>query len=340
MFGLSVNALILISLLLFSVIGIAITTYYLLTDNRRHSPINRLRPYVDSDYRKKIAKQEMSESQEEETLYYFSWLVNLVSQTVTEDLEQDVRDWLLEAGLRVHPSEFLVVTLLFGVIFSFAGATLAYLIGNLFLVFSILAGSIGLVLPLLYVPYVRRKRQNKFNEQLVNVITLLSNSIKSGYGFTQALRLVVDEVESPASDEFQRVIRENRLGVPLAKALKNLVERMNSENLDLAVTAIIIQRDVGGSMTDVLDSIANTIRERQQLQGKIKALTAQGRMGGIIISSLPFLIGGAFSILRYEMMYNFVTHPIGIAMIAGAIFMQALGVFFVWQVVNIDVAAP
>lgn len=177
---------------------------------------------------------------------------------------------------------------------------------------------------------------SKFNDQLLDLITLMSNSLKSGYGFTQALNLVADESDPPASDEFNRVVRENNLGIPINEALNNLVDRMESEDLDLLVTAVQIQREIGGNLSEVLDNISDTIRERMRLQGQINALTAQGKMGGIIISSLPFALAGIFSLLRPDMMYKFVTDIRGIGLIALGIMSQGIGVFIIWQIVNID----
>jgi len=161
--------------------------------------------------------------------------------------------------------------------------------------------------------------------------------LKSGYGFVQALNLVAKEANPPASEEFRRVIRENNVGSSIEEALNRLVERMDSEDLDLVVTAVLIQRQVGGNLSVILDQISSTIRERLSLQGQIKALTAQGKLGGAIISLLPVALGLVFYFLQPEMMTGFVTHPLGIGLIALGIFWQSIGIFIIWKIVNIDI---
>lgn len=297
----------------------------------------RIRPYVDKAYRQQLAQQK-SDVQEEETIGMLEGMADrLSSLALSEDFQQGIRNWLLRAGMRVRPAEFLVLCLVVMVITGALTATLAWAaFGTAIFLMGVIGFAVGWIFPIIYVIFRRSQRMAKFNDQLLDLITLMSNSLKSGYGFTQALNLVADEADPPASDEFNRVVRENNLGIPINQALNNLVDRMESEDLDLLVTAVQIQREIGGNLSEVLDNISETIRERMRLQGQIKALTAQGKMGGIIISSLPFVLALVFSFLRPEMMYNFVTDIRGIGMIAVGILSQGIGVFFIWQIVNID----
>lgn len=322
-----------------SAFGIILVLYSL---RRREKAVQmtvkeRIRPYVDKAYRQQLA-QEKSDVQAEEGLGFFEGIADqLSSVALTKDFQQSVRNWLLRAGMKVRPAEFLIICLVVMVASGFGASLLAWVLfgGGSFLL-GVIGFAVGWFFPIVYVIYRRGQRMAKFNDQLLDIITLMSNSLKSGYGFVQSLNLVADESEPPASDEFNRVVRENNLGIPLDQALRNLVGRMESEDLDLLVTAVLIQREIGGNLSEVLDSIGETIRERLRLQGQIQALTAQGKMGGIIISSLPFALGGVFSIMRPEMMYNFVTDIRGIAMIVGGVVLQMIGVFFIWQIVNID----
>jgi tight adherence protein B len=297
----------------------------------------RIRPYVDKAYREQLA-QEKSEVQEEEGLGFFEGAVDKISNlALTDDFQRGIRNWLLRAGMKVRPAEFLVICIVVMVVTGFLFSLIAwFLFGGASVFLGIIGFAVGWIFPLVYVIFRRSQRMSKFNDQLLDVITLMSNSLKSGYGFVQALDLVADESEPPASDEFRRVVRENNLGIALNQALENLVDRMESKDLELLVTAVLIQREIGGNLSEVLDNISETIRERMRLQGQINALTAQGKMGGFIISSLPFALGGIFAILRQDMMYNFVTDIRGIAMIAGGILLQGIGVFFIWQIVNIE----
>ncbi|MFB6346372.1 MAG: type II secretion system F family protein [bacterium] len=297
----------------------------------------RIRPYVDKAYRQQLAEQKSSE-QEEEAIGMLEGMADQISSlALSEDFQQNIRNWLLRAGMRVRPAEFLVLCLVIMVISGALMATIAWAaLGSAVFLMGVIGFGIGWIFPIIYVIFRRSQRMSKFNDQLLDLITLMSNSLKSGYGFTQALNLVADESDPPASDEFNRVVRENNLGIPINEALNNLVDRMESEDLDLLVTAVQIQREIGGNLSEVLDNISDTIRERMRLQGQINALTAQGKMGGIIISSLPFALAGIFSLLRPDMMYKFVTDIRGIGLIALGIMSQGIGVFIIWQIVNID----
>lgn len=328
-----------ISVLGFCAVGIIAVLYSL---RHREKAVQmtvkeQIRPYVDKAYRQQLARQK-SDEQEEEGLGFFEGMAEQVSDfALTDDFRQGVRNWLLRAGMKVRPAEFLVICIVVMVAMGFVFALLGWLaLGGSSFLLGLIGFAIGWVFPLIYVIYRRSARMSKFNDQLLDLITLMSNSLKSGYGFVQALNLVADESDPPASDEFNRVVRENNLGIPLEQALENLVDRMESEDLDLLVTAVMIQREIGGNLSQVLDSISETIRERQRLQGQINALTAQGKMGGFVISCLPFVLGLIFSFLRTEMMYNFVTDIRGIAMIAGGVILQAIGIFLIWQIVSIE----
>lgn len=298
----------------------------------------RIRPYVDQDYREKLARQK-AEEEEAESSGLLEGIADWFSEmALTEDIQEPLRDWLLRAGMRVRPAEFLIICVVVMVVNAFFFALIGwFVLGTAVLLMGILGFSLSWLFPVLYVIFRRRRRMNKFNEQLLDLITLISNSLKSGYGFAQSLQLVADEAEPPAQDEFNRVIRENNLGLPLNEALERLVERMDSQDLDLMVTAVLIQREIGGNLSQVLDSIADTIRERMRLQGQIDALTAQGKLGGLIISLLPFGLAGVFSLLKGPMMYNFVTDIRGIALIVLGLILQGIGFAAIWNIVNIDI---
>ncbi|MBC7263114.1 MAG: type II secretion system F family protein [Chloroflexi bacterium] len=142
-------------------------------------------------------------------------------------------------------------------------------------------------LPEMYVSNRHKKRHRAFQEQLVDVLTLIVGSLRGGYGLTQALSLVAQEMPPPASEEFGRVVRETALGLSTEQALLNLAQRMESDDLDLVVTAINIQRTTGGNLAEILDTIIGTIRERIRLKGQLKALTAQQSLTRYILTGLP-----------------------------------------------------
>jgi tight adherence protein B len=171
---------------------------------------------------------------------------------------------------------------------------LSFFLGWLFLgnvLAGIFLGAVAfLVLPILLDRAIVY-RQKLFAQQLLDMLTLIKGSVQAGYGLMQALDLAVQEVPPPASEEFGRVLYEVRLGLSLEDALFNLAERMENDDLQIVVTAIIINDQVGGNLTTVLESTVNTIRDRQQLQGEIRSLTAYAKYVGNLLSLLPFITG-------------------------------------------------
>jgi tight adherence protein B len=200
---------------------------------------------------------------------------------------------LARADLKLRPAEFVAAWIASP--FVFVGV--AFILG---LVFEGLRNPIALALvfaagayfPRFYLKYRQGKRLKAFADQLPDTITLLANSLRAGSSFLQGVELVTREARPPISEEFERVVREMNLGVALQPALNNLVRRVASEDLELMVTAINIQSQVGGNLATVLDSIAYTIRERIRIQGEIRTLTAMQRYSGYVITLLPVGLAG------------------------------------------------
>lgn len=151
-------------------------------------------------------------------------------------------------------------------------------------------GVLGMILPKVVIRILKSKRDRVFNEQLIDALMNVSNSLRAGFSLPQALELVHQEMPNPMSQEIRLVCQELRLGLPIEEALDHLYRRMPSDDLDLVVTAIAIVRDVGGNLTEVFDNIAQTIRERLRIEGKIRSLTAQGRLQAIVVCMLPVVV--------------------------------------------------
>ncbi|MFP4686471.1 MAG: type II secretion system F family protein [bacterium] len=332
--------LILVLILVFSALGILLVLFSLKRREKKKKLTlkEKIRPYVDQAYREQLARQKSAEAEAAGTTFLRGVADKVSDVALSDEIQQYLQNWLLRGGLKVRPAEFLIVCLVVMVVF---GAVLGLLatvfIGGRAASLGLIGFALGWVFPIVYVLFRRKQRMAKFNSQLLDLVTLMSNSLKSGYGFLQALNLIAAEAASPASEEFGRVIQENKYGVSIDDALTRLVERMDSEDLDLLVTAVLIQRQVGGNLSEILDQISSTIRERLVLKGQIKALTAQGKLGGAIISFLPVALGLVFYMLQPEMMTNFVTHPFGLGSIGLGIFWQSIGIFIIWQIVNIEV---
>lgn len=238
---------------------------------------------------------------------------------------------LIQAGIPLKSSEFLVICL--GT--ALAGAALG-MVGSGVLG-AVIGGLAGYMVPFLFLKIKRRRRAKAFNDQLGDTLILIANALRTGYSFMQAIEMVSREMLPPISAEFGRTLKEMNLGVPTEEAMSNMAKRIDSDDLDLVITAVLIQRQVGGNLAEVLDSIANTIRERIRIKGEIKTLTAQGRMSGVIVSLLPVVLLLALRLINPGYVNILFTHPTGQFMLGTAIAGQLLGIIAIQKIVNIEV---
>ncbi len=195
----------------------------------------------------------------------------------------------------------------------------------------------GWLLPKMILRIIKKKRLKNFEEQLLTALSTLSSSLRAGFSLVQALEMISREMNPPISQEFGLMLRENKLGVHLDKALQNMTERVKSSNLDLMITSIIIARSSGGNLAEIFERISNTIREINRLEGKINALTAQGRLQGIIIGLLPIVLGYIIYLFDPEMMMLMFNDPIGWGILGIIVIFEALGVYFIWRIISIDI---
>ena len=157
----------------------------------------------------------------------------------------------------------------------------------------------------MYVKGQQKKRLTRFNDQLPDMLNLMVNGLRAGYSTMQAMEAVSKELPAPICDEFRRVVQEMQLGVPMEKALENLLKRIPSEDLDFVITAMNVQREVGGNLAEVMDTISFTIRERIRIKGEIKVLTTQVMYSGRFLSLLPIFVLGILYVLSQEYMMEF-----------------------------------
>lgn len=238
---------------------------------------------------------------------------------------------LIKADIPITIEELLVIKILFSSAFSF----LTYAVfKNVFIVavIFILVWNI----PNIVIGNRKKARIKQFDLQLNEGIMIISNSLKAGYSFLQAVAVVVEETKAPFSKEFKKLLKEMSLGIPEEDALKNLLLRMESDDLKLIINAILIQKDIGGNLSEILDNIGDTIRERQKIQSELKTLTAQGRLSGMIVMMIPIFLGIIIYMFNKEYMILLFTNPMGIAMVAAAVFNQILGFFMIRKIINID----
>lgn len=239
---------------------------------------------------------------------------------------------LFKAGLPFKAEELITVKLLM--------ALLGFVIGYLLLhqlMMGIILAVIGFLVPQMWVSFNKNRRIRTIDDQLLDAILLMAGALRSGHSFLQALELVSRETFPPLSEEFQRVLHENRIGLMLEDALNNLTSRTESKEIELMVAGVLVQREVGGNLAEVLDNIAMTIEKRVKMQAKVRALTAQGRMSAWVISLLPFVL--AFFIFTINPEYGrlFLQDPLGRIMLISGIIMLIIGIVLVRRVVDIDV---
>ncbi|MDD4907717.1 MAG: type II secretion system F family protein [Candidatus Omnitrophica bacterium] len=196
---------------------------------------------------------------------------------------------------------------------------------------------LGLALPLIVIKEMEKARRQKFAQQLIDGLMVLSGSLRAGLSLLQAFEVLAEEMPPPISQEFSLMLRENRIGVPLETSLNNLKKRMKIEELDLIITAILVSRETGGDLTETFNQLIFTIRERTKILGRLKALTVQAKLQGIIMGGLPV----AFAIFVYSFNPHFfdimLEESVGRLMIGASIIMEVLGIIFIRKFSSIEV---
>ena len=244
----------------------------------------------------------------------------------------DLATQLARADIKVTVGEFLAAT----VIVMILSGGVAYFLTHKILA-AALAFVVGFFIPRWYIGFVRSRRLRAFNDQLGDTINLMVNSLRAGYSVMQAMRAVAQEMGPPISVEFGRVVQEVQLGLTVELALGNMLRRVPSEDLDLMITAINVQREVGGNLAEVLDAISHTIRERVRIKGDIRALTSYGRGAGNLISAVPIILAVIIYLINPEFMSLLFTHTCGWIMLGAGVAGIVSGYVIILKIVDIEV---
>ena len=243
---------------------------------------------------------------------------------------------LAQADIKFKPGEFIALY----VMTIIGGAAIMFFVGGQDFISGCIGAVIGGFIPRIYVGRQKRKRLVRFNEQLPDMINLMVNGLRAGYSTMQAMEAVSKELPSPISDEFHRVVQEMQLGIPMEKALSNLLRRIPSDDLDFLVTAINVQREVGGNLAEILDVISFTIRERVRIKGEIRVLTAQVMTSGRILAIMPLALVGILWVIRREYMMEFFNPERGICgyiALGVAALLVGVGYFIMIRIATIEV---
>lgn len=212
---------------------------------------------------------------------------------------------------------------------------LSYIIFNPILCVG--ATILGFFLPIMLVKHYRKRRIKKFNVQLVDALQAMANAFKAGLTFPQAIEHVAREAQPPLAQEFGLFVKEVKLGVPLEEALVNMGRRVGSDDLELVVVATNIARQLGGNMAEMFETISSVIRERFRLEGKIDALTAQGKLQGWVVAAMPAILGMVLNYMRPDLMEPMMDHWFGYVLVSIIAVMEVLGVIIIRRIVNIDI---
>lgn len=251
-----------------------------------------------------------------------------IARKITKKVDAD----LAKADAPLKGEEFLGLIL----ILIFGGGLFFFLV-TANLTIGLFAAALGGYLPYFGLRMVKAKRLAKFNGQIGDALVIMANSLRSGFSFLQAMDMVRKELPNPIAKEFSAALQEMNWGTPTEEALQNMSSRVNSEDLELVVTALLIQRQVGGNLAEVLDSISNTIRERVRIKGEIKTLTAQGRMSGLVVGFLPFGLTGIIYLINPAYIKILFTCKSGIIMVSLAMLSQVLGLVLIRKIIQIPV---
>jgi tight adherence protein B len=253
----------------------------------------------------------------------------------TESLFGNLKQWkkidtlLQRADMPLRTPEFAYIMLGFGLLFAFLH-TLAW-----HELWSMLLGFVeGACIPYVFLSYKARKRLKAFDEQLPDMLVTMAASLKAGHSFRQGIQSVVDEGVDPAAKEFTRVLNETRLGRPMDDALTDMAARVGSKNFEFVMSAVTIQRQVGGSLAGLFDMVADTVRQRQQFHRKIRGLTAMGRMSAYTLIGLPFFVGLAIYAINREYMQPLLTTSTGHKLIILMLVMMAIGSLLLKKIVS------
>ncbi|GGG00518.1 type II secretion system F family protein [Paenibacillus abyssi] len=257
---------------------------------------------------------------------------NVRGRLISKRRSESLALFLARAGAPLRPEDFMLIQ--WGT--SAAGAAIFYLLFGK-IIFGLIGFVIGLMLPLWWVRKKQRDRLNGFNDSLQDMITTVIGSLKAGFSFAQSLKIVAEDSESPMKEEIELVLREMQYGSTMEAALQQLQERMPSEDLDLLIQSILIQRQIGGNLAVILETIVQMIRDRNKIQRQLRTLTAQGRLSGLVIGALPIGIGIFIYLIQPDYIESLFLHPFGIVLLIYGSISGVIGFAFIRKLTRIEV---
>jgi tight adherence protein B len=240
--------------------------------------------------------------------------------------------WLEQSGMTLSLSACLLISLSLGVLGAFIGLAFSHRVWVMPLGFAM-----GLCLLPAIVRRKRTKRLDKFEEHFPEALDLLSRGIRAGHAFSAGMKMVADELHEPVGPEFRKAFEEQNYGLPLKESLNNLALRIPLLDVRFFSTAVLIQRETGGNLSEILDTLANVVRERFKIRRQVRVHTAHGRFTGWVLMALPAFLAVALSFINPDHMKLLFTDPIGQMMVMASLVMQAVGFVWIKKVIKIEV---
>lgn len=301
--------------------------FFILLDRKMEKRIN---------YYFEISKSLKDRKTKKEQLKLYGSSLKRMNEALKDKLsgiDQEKNEQMLKsAGVGYSPEDYMMLRWFLTAI---VGGGLYFLTNNI--IFIIPGGIIGYLSPKLWLKRKIKLRMEKFNEGLPDMITTIVGSLRSGYSFSQALKTVAEECESPIKEEVTLMLKEMNYGIPMEEALYNLSGRMPSNDLEMLIQSVLIQRQVGGNLANVLDIIVKTIRDRNRIQRQVHTLTSQGRLSGKVIGFLPVGLGGMIFLINPEYINILFSNALGVAVISAGVISGVIGFVLIHKLTKIEV---
>ena len=266
----------------------------------------------------------------------YPWIEEYANKMISKYLE-DCEMYLHRMFREMPRKKIIIIVTACTVSLALLGFVITLGYGWINILFTVTLGAVGYNSFRMWLKIFWERRINEFNEQLVDALNLLANSLKSGLNLSQALQVLIQESKNPIAQEFGMVLSQEKLGLTIDEALEKMLDRIPSDDLAIAIHSVLILRETGGDLSETFETIASTIRERRKVSGKIKSMTQQGKLQGLILLLMPFGLGAMLYVVNPPYILPLVTTQLGWIMIFVMLLFQGVGALWVKKIVNIDV---
>jgi tight adherence protein B len=317
-----------VAILIFVVVSLAAFTLLSLLD-RRHAQARLLRDRLTAAQKAPEQPLQQVELVRDEMMSRIPALDAILQRSERASLLQKM---LTQGHVNIRTGNFLLLcvagAIVFGALFYVAGGAL---------VFGLAGSLLGFFVPYAYASHMRAKRFQRFEEKFPEAIDTLARAVRAGHAFTTALEMIANEVSEPVAGEFRQLYEEQKFGLPVRDALVNLADRIPLVDVKFFVTAVMLQRETGGNLAEILDNLSYVIRERFKILRQVRVHTAQGRMTMMLLMALPPTVVVVMLTLNPGFIQPLFTDPIGHIMIVAGITLQTMGYFLIRRVIRIQV---